>query len=146
MKFLCMKLRYLSILQAHIYNHAVWFIYYTCCVIIFFGCRLNHVGDWGTQFGMLIAHLKDEFPNYASQSPQIGDLQAFYKVPATTTVICIQCSLYCRHRRRDLMTTRISRSERMSMLCCSRIVTQTSSKPGSSYVMSQEKASVILST
>ena len=20
--------------------------------------RLNHVGDWGTQFGMLIAHLK----------------------------------------------------------------------------------------
>ena len=21
--------------------------------------RLNHIGDWGTQFGMLIAHLKD---------------------------------------------------------------------------------------
>ena len=21
--------------------------------------RLNHVGDWGTQFGMLIEHLKD---------------------------------------------------------------------------------------
>ena len=21
---------------------------------------LNHVGDWGTQFGMLIAHLKDK--------------------------------------------------------------------------------------
>ena len=42
--------------------------------------RLNHVGDWGTQFGMLIAHLKDEFPNYASKSPQIGDLQTFYKV------------------------------------------------------------------
>lgn len=48
--------------------------------LIYFGCRLNHVGDWGTQFGMLIAHLKDEFPNYASQSPQISDLQAFYKV------------------------------------------------------------------
>jgi len=28
--------------------------------------RLNHVGDWGTQFGMLIAHLEDEFPNYRS--------------------------------------------------------------------------------
>ena len=42
--------------------------------------RLNHVGDWGTQFGMLIAHLKDKFPNYASKSPQISDLQAFYKV------------------------------------------------------------------
>ncbi|XP_077052756.1 arginine--tRNA ligase, cytoplasmic [Siphateles boraxobius] len=41
--------------------------------------RLNHVGDWGTQFGMLIAHLKDKFPNYLSVSPPIGDLQAFYK-------------------------------------------------------------------
>ncbi len=41
--------------------------------------RLNHIGDWGTQFGMLIAHLKDKFPNYANVSPPIGDLQAFYK-------------------------------------------------------------------
>lgn len=41
--------------------------------------RLNHVGDWGTQFGMLIAHLKDKFPNYKTHSPPISDLQAFYK-------------------------------------------------------------------
>ncbi|XP_060746955.1 arginine--tRNA ligase, cytoplasmic [Tachysurus vachellii] len=41
--------------------------------------RLNHVGDWGTQFGMLIAHLQDKFPNYLSVSPPIGDLQGFYK-------------------------------------------------------------------
>ncbi|KAF7282436.1 hypothetical protein GWI33_002666 [Rhynchophorus ferrugineus] len=41
--------------------------------------RINHVGDWGTQFGMLIAHLQDKFPNYAVESPPIGDLQAFYK-------------------------------------------------------------------
>ncbi|XP_059382648.1 arginine--tRNA ligase, cytoplasmic [Carassius carassius] len=41
--------------------------------------RLNHVGDWGTQFGMLIAHLQDKFPNYLSVSPPIGDLQSFYK-------------------------------------------------------------------
>ncbi|PAA73489.1 hypothetical protein BOX15_Mlig013072g1 [Macrostomum lignano] len=40
---------------------------------------LNHVGDWGTQFGMLIAHLKDRFPDYATKCPPIGDLQAFYK-------------------------------------------------------------------
>lgn len=38
------------------------------------------MGDWGTQFGMLIAHLQDKFPNYLSVSPPIGDLQAFYKV------------------------------------------------------------------
>lgn len=41
--------------------------------------RLNHVGDWGTQFGMLIAHLEDRFPDYVQVSPPIGDLQAFYK-------------------------------------------------------------------
>ncbi|XP_064481164.1 arginine--tRNA ligase, cytoplasmic-like isoform X2 [Ornithodoros turicata] len=41
--------------------------------------RLNHIGDWGTQFGMLIAHLQDTFPDYLVHSPPIGDLQAFYK-------------------------------------------------------------------
>lgn len=41
--------------------------------------RINHVGDWGTQFGMLIAHLEDRFPNYAKVSPPISDLQTFYK-------------------------------------------------------------------
>lgn len=41
--------------------------------------RINHVGDWGTQFGMLIAHLEDKFPNYLTVSPPIADLQDFYK-------------------------------------------------------------------
>ena len=41
--------------------------------------RLNHIGDWGTQFGMLIAHLQDTFPNYSVESPPIGDLMSFYK-------------------------------------------------------------------
>ena len=39
--------------------------------------RLNHVGDWGTQFGMLIEHLNDQPGGAAGAS--IGDLQAFYK-------------------------------------------------------------------
>lgn len=37
--------------------------------------RLNHVGDWGTQFGMLIAHLQDKFPDYLTVVPPIQDLQ-----------------------------------------------------------------------
>ncbi len=38
--------------------------------------RQNHVGDWGTQFGMLIARL-DEAGGAADAS--IGDLEAFYR-------------------------------------------------------------------
>mmetsp|Transcript_22986 Transcript_22986/g.60030 ORF Transcript_22986/g.60030 Transcript_22986/m.60030 type:complete len:822 (+) Transcript_22986:111-2576(+) len=41
--------------------------------------RMNHVGDWGTQFGMLIANLKDKFPNFKDEAPPIHDLLAFYK-------------------------------------------------------------------
>jgi len=41
--------------------------------------RVNHLGDWGTQFGMLVAHLEDKFPNYTVESPPISNLQEFYK-------------------------------------------------------------------
>lgn len=53
-----------------------------CKLLEFLGhdvLRLNHVGDWGTQFGMLIAHLQETFPNYKTHSPPISDLQGFYK-------------------------------------------------------------------
>ncbi|KAF3442957.1 hypothetical protein FNV43_RR16875 [Rhamnella rubrinervis] len=42
--------------------------------------RRNHVGDWGTQFGMLIEFLFESFPNSEDVSETaIGDLQGFYK-------------------------------------------------------------------
>ncbi|KAJ3683089.1 hypothetical protein LUZ60_013316 [Juncus effusus] len=42
--------------------------------------RRNHVGDWGTQFGMLIEYLFEQFPNWEDVGNQaIGDLQDFYK-------------------------------------------------------------------
>ena len=56
---------------------------YDIMLLTYICVRLNHVGDWGTQFGMLIAQLKEEFPNFAIQSPRISDLQALYKVSLT---------------------------------------------------------------
>lgn len=41
--------------------------------------RINHVGDWGTQFGMLIELIREEYPNFLTERPEIGDLEAFYK-------------------------------------------------------------------
>ncbi|MBF2027316.1 MAG: arginine--tRNA ligase [Oscillatoriales cyanobacterium C42_A2020_001] len=43
--------------------------------------RLNHVGDWGTQFGMLITYLKEVAPEALTTADAIdlGDLVAFYK-------------------------------------------------------------------
>ncbi|MDB5300374.1 MAG: arginine--tRNA ligase, partial [Phycisphaerales bacterium] len=38
--------------------------------------RQNHIGDWGTQFGMLIAYLRVQGQE---QSEHIEDLEAFYK-------------------------------------------------------------------
>lgn len=43
--------------------------------------RLNHVGDWGTQFGMLITYLGEVYPDALTTADalDIGDLVAFYK-------------------------------------------------------------------
>ncbi|CAA2968976.1 arginine--tRNA ligase, chloroplastic mitochondrial-like isoform X2 [Olea europaea subsp. europaea] len=38
--------------------------------------RRNHVGDWGTQFGMLIEYLFEMFPNGEVNDQAIGDLEA----------------------------------------------------------------------
>ncbi|MBD2446401.1 arginine--tRNA ligase [Nostoc sp. FACHB-152] len=43
--------------------------------------RLNHVGDWGTQFGMLIAYLREVYPEAltTANALDIGDLVSFYR-------------------------------------------------------------------
>ncbi|HIK38802.1 MAG: arginine--tRNA ligase [Geminocystis sp.] len=43
--------------------------------------RLNHVGDWGTQFGMLIAYLRQEKPEalVTANAVDLGDLVTLYK-------------------------------------------------------------------
>lgn len=57
-----------------------------CNLLEFLGhdvVRLNHVGDWGTQFGMLVEHLKDEYPQALSKelsnTVDLGDLVLLYK-------------------------------------------------------------------
>ena len=39
----------------------------------------NHVGDWGTQFGMLLAHMKSLMESSDELSMQLADLESFYR-------------------------------------------------------------------
>ena len=41
--------------------------------------RQNHVGDWGTQFGMLIAHMRE----IGDQAQSLADLEEFYRAANT---------------------------------------------------------------
>lgn len=43
--------------------------------------RLNHVGDWGTQFGMLIAYLRETYPEALTTADalDLGDLVTLYR-------------------------------------------------------------------
>ena len=41
--------------------------------------RENHIGDWGTPFGMLIEHLLDLGEARATEEFSVGDLDGFYK-------------------------------------------------------------------
>jgi arginyl-tRNA synthetase len=52
-----------------------------CNILEFLGNdvkRINHVGDWGTQFGMLIAYLEEAYPDFLDVKPDIKDLEDFY--------------------------------------------------------------------
>jgi arginyl-tRNA synthetase len=53
-----------------------------CRILRFAGhtvVRENHIGDWGTPFGMLIEHLLDIGEEKAVQELSVGDLDAFYR-------------------------------------------------------------------
>jgi len=53
-----------------------------CRVLDFLGhdvVRENHIGDWGTPFGMLIEHLIDVGENEAVHELSVGDLDTFYR-------------------------------------------------------------------
>jgi arginyl-tRNA synthetase len=53
-----------------------------CRILTFVGhdvVRENHVGDWGTNFGMLIEHLVDLGEENAVKELSMGDLDSFYR-------------------------------------------------------------------
>lgn len=80
--------------------------------------RINHLGDWGTQFGMLIAHLQDEFPNYSQVSPSISDLEVNFLSLVQSNLHCLSLPfntpqlfrVFIKNRRKD--STRIQNSKR----------------------------------
>ncbi|WP_440875700.1 arginine--tRNA ligase [Thalassotalea sp. PLHSN55] len=41
--------------------------------------RQNHMGDWGTQFGMLLAHLSDKLSTNEVAETALADLENFYR-------------------------------------------------------------------
>ncbi len=41
--------------------------------------RQNHMGDWGTQFGMLLAHLNDKLASNEVAETALADLENFYR-------------------------------------------------------------------
>ncbi len=70
--------------------------------------RQNHMGDWGTPFGMLIEHMLDVGEEGARASMGLGDLNAFYQRGAQEV----------RRRRRR------SPTGRASAWCCCRAATR----------------------
>lgn len=41
--------------------------------------RQNHVGDWGTQFGMLLAYLESQQTDNSTLTEELADLEEFYR-------------------------------------------------------------------
>ncbi|CRG97754.1 arginine--tRNA ligase, putative [Plasmodium gallinaceum] len=41
--------------------------------------RINHIGDWGTQFGMIINYISLNYPNFKKEMPQLNDLTGLYQ-------------------------------------------------------------------
>ncbi|EUD69044.1 arginyl-tRNA synthetase [Plasmodium inui San Antonio 1] len=41
--------------------------------------RVNHIGDWGTQFGMIINYIVSNYPNFKENMPELTNLTSLYQ-------------------------------------------------------------------
>ncbi|SCQ17004.1 arginyl-tRNA synthetase, putative [Plasmodium ovale] len=41
--------------------------------------RVNHIGDWGTQFGMIINYIHLKYPNFKENMPELNNLTELYQ-------------------------------------------------------------------
>ncbi|EIJ71511.1 arginine--tRNA ligase [Pasteurella bettyae] len=87
--------------------------------------RANHVGDWGTQFGMLIAYL-EKMENEHADAMELSDLEAFYRaakehydsdeafaVKARSYVVKLQSGdTYCRTMWKKLVDMTMQQNQR----------------------------------
>ena len=88
--------------------------------------RANHIGDWGTQFGMLIAYLEKK-ENELGQGMDLSDFEAFYReakelydtdeefaVKARSYVVSLQGGdEYCRTMWKKLVTMTMVQNQRL---------------------------------
>ena len=76
-----------------------------CRVLDFLGydvVRQNHIGDWGTQFGMLIAYLRRNNPEILErpETVKISDLEQFYR---NAKALCDEDSDFAAQSRREVI-------------------------------------------
>lgn len=83
---------------------------------------------------MLIAHLKDKFPNYTTVSPPIGDLHAFYKVDTAYSTTIALIITYRSQKSVLIMILNLKRELTLMLLASSK-VTRKFAKVGVSFVM-----------
>lgn len=57
--------------------------------------RLNHVGDWGTQFGMLIHYLKTKFPQQIATAGSSSTAGVELKLSVSDLMECYRAAKKC---------------------------------------------------
>ena len=80
--------------------------------------RLNHIGDWGTQFGMLIAYLKEKHPQVLTdeEDADLSSLMSWYRASKK----CFDADLDFK-KRAQLQVVELQRGETSAMQAWKRI-------------------------